>query len=92
MYHGQASINSYFSRVFGIELQGKTTDAILAEGLAAIFSVYEQFGVAKSFAELLLEPLNEKLLDQTISKVAQNEWALDGLSAAELKGILLGAV
>lgn len=51
----------YFTQVFGVDGSGKSDEAILAEGLQALFSFYRSFGFPTSFAEIKerKESLNE---------------------------------
>lgn len=60
-YDGQPVFKDYFTQVFGVDGSGKSDEAILAEGLQALFSFYRSFGFPTSFAEIKerKESLNE---------------------------------
>lgn len=52
IYNGQIEINNYFDKVFKIEIENKTNDEILNEGLNEIFNIYKKYDISLSLSEV----------------------------------------
>ena len=92
IYSGQPEINSYFHEVFGIAVDNRANDAILQDGLEALFALYRKYAVPTCFSEIHEIHEDTAFLQEQLSGLGEMQSIYTELTTEKMIGMIAEAV
>lgn len=84
IYSGQPEINAYFHDVLGVNVNDRSADKILHDGLQALFALYRKYGIPTSFSEIHEADEKKDDLREQLSKLGEMQSIYTELSEEKL--------
>ncbi|MFR3596328.1 iron-containing alcohol dehydrogenase [Enterocloster sp.] len=92
IYHGQPEITSYFHELFGVEINLRTPDEILQDGLWELFKLYDKYGIAASFSEIHEIQEDKLRLHGMVESLGEMQSIYTELTAEKVEKMILESV
>lgn len=82
----------YFSEILGVAATGKEDDSLLQEALAALKKLYEEFGIAFTYGELVQNPNDHEKLVQIIGSFGEMPCKIMPVTTEKLADMIEDAI